>query len=60
MQKKEKLEELTTTAVEALKMALEDCQHTTTGGFILAALALVAQVRDELACSGLSCNCDSK
>ena len=48
MQETAKLQQLSATAVEALKLALHECQQMTTGGFILAALAVVAQIQEEL------------
>ena len=48
MQKAANLQQLSATAVEALKLALYECQQSTTGGFILAALAVVTQIQEEL------------
>lgn len=55
MQNATKLQDLANTAFEALKFAVDDCSEPTTGGFILAALALVSQIRDELGGQDMSC-----
>lgn len=52
-----KLHNLTNTAVEALQLAFVECRQASAEGFILAALALVAELQDELKNTGLSGGC---
>lgn len=52
-----KIHNLTNTAVEALQHAFVECRQESAEGFILAALALVAEIQDELRNSGLSNSC---
>ena len=48
MQQTARIQDLTNTAAETLQHAFVECRQPTTEGFILAALALVAEIQDEL------------
>lgn len=43
-----RIQDLTNTAAETLQNAFVECRQPNTEGFILAALALVAEIQDEL------------
>ena len=54
-----KVHTMATTAIEALMIAFQENPDYTTGGLILAALAMVAQLREEVAeMSNECCPCD--
>jgi hypothetical protein len=52
MERANKLQDLSNTAVEALQLALIECREASTEGLILAALALVAQMQHEAGIGG--------